>query len=189
MLSFFVIHDYPTTASFLTERERAWSYHRLKYQNCEHTGRLVAENETFQWKYVVQVVTDWQLLVNLFVYWGTVGPLYGMSGITIHASSTLTDKPIGISLFLPTIIQELGYSSSTAQLLTIPIYVSAAVIAVLVCWLSDRAAKAGRSRSKYIIGCMIAIITGYVLAIAGSAGHVPGVVYAGELITQVDTVM
>jgi MFS family permease len=86
----------------------------------------------------------------------------------------------GISFFLPTIINQLGYSSTTAQLLTIPIYAAAAIVAVVVCWLSDRAAKAGRSRWPYVFGSLAACLIGYVLAVAGSAGNVPGVVYAGE---------
>jgi hypothetical protein len=88
----------------------------------------------------------------------------------------------GISFFLPTIINQLGFSSTTAQLLTIPIYATAAVVAVFVCWLSDRAAKAGRSRWPYVFGSLAACLIGYVLAVAGSAGNLPGVVYAGEFI-------
>jgi hypothetical protein len=80
--SYFLIYDYPTTASFLTEDEKAWAYHRLKYQACKNTGRMYAESDTFEWKYVIQALTDWQLYVNLFVYWGVVGPLYGMGTFT-----------------------------------------------------------------------------------------------------------
>jgi MFS family permease len=99
------------------------------------------------------------------MYWGIVCPLYG------------------ISLFLPSIIKELGYVSTTAQLLTIPIYCTAAILAVLVCWLSDRAAKSGASRWPYVFVPMCVILVGFVMAISGSAkGGVPGVVYAGVFI-------
>jgi MFS family permease len=99
------------------------------------------------------------------MYWGIVCPLYG------------------ISLFLPSIIRELGYVATTAQLLTIPIYVTAAILAILVCWLSDRAAKTGASRWPYVFFPMCVILVGFVMAIAGSAaGGVPGVVYAGVFI-------
>ena len=66
-VAYYVMHDYPMTASFLMDEEKTWAYHRLKYQHCKHTGRLVAKSEEFQWKYVVQAITDWQLIVNLFV--------------------------------------------------------------------------------------------------------------------------
>ncbi|KAK5561295.1 hypothetical protein LTR46_000100 [Exophiala xenobiotica] len=78
---------------------------------------------------------------------------------------------------------DLGYTSTTAQLLTIPIYVSAAVLAILLCWLSDRAVKRGASRWVYIFVPMCAILVGFVMAIAASAtGSAPGVVYAGIFI-------
>jgi MFS family permease len=126
---------------------------------------MVAEDEKFQWKYVVQAVTDWQLYLGILMYWGIVCPLYG------------------ISLFLPTIIDQLGYTAAIAQLLTIPIYITAAVITLVVSYFSDKAAKAGRSRSPYVFFPMCAILIGFIMAIAGSAaGNVPGVVYAGVFI-------
>jgi len=161
----FLLYDFPETASFLTPEERAWAAHRLKYQGSSRSGRMIAEEDKFKWKYVVQAVTDWQLYLGVLMYWGIVCPLYG------------------ISLFLPTIIDELGYTAAIAQLLTIPIYITAAVVTLVVCYFSDKAAKAGRSRSAYIFFPMCAILVGFIMAIAGSAaGNVPGVVYAGVFI-------
>lgn len=166
VIAFFALYDFPDTASFLTVEERAWAVHRLKYQGSAKSGRLVAETDHFEWKYVIQALTDWQLYVCLFMYWGIVCPLYG------------------ISYFLPTIINDLGYTATTAQLMTVPIYVVAAVLSILVCYLSDRAASSGHSRSPYIFWPMVAILIGFVMAIAGSArGGMPGLVYAGVFIT------
>jgi len=96
------------------------------------------------------------------MYWGIVAPLYG------------------ISLFLPTIINELGYVSSTAQLLTVPIYITAACLTIVTAWYSDRS-KVGRAPFIFIPMC--AILIGFIIAIAGSAhGGVPGLVYAGVFI-------
>lgn len=163
--AYFLVYDFPDTASFLTPEEQAWAVHRLKYQGSSRSGRMIAETDKFQWKYVVRAVTDWQLYVGLIMYWGIVCPLYG------------------ISIFLPTIINELGYKAVYAQLLTIPIYFTAAVMTVVVCFFSDRAAKAGKERSPYIFWPMCAILAGFIMAIGGSAaGNVPGVVYAGVFI-------
>lgn len=195
--AFFTIYDFPETAKFLTEPERAWVIHRLRYQGSKESGQMVAESEHFKWKYVRDAFTDWQIYLGLWsssrsplstsiipcvqfhtplaalvtnltnqtfglsVYWGIVCPLYGTS------------------LFLPSIIRELGYTSSTAQLLTVPIYITAAVLAVAVAWFSDRSGQ----RSPYIFTCMCAIGIGFVICIAASAhGGVPGVVYAGIFI-------
>jgi hypothetical protein len=165
IISFFLLYDFPETASFLTNEERAWATYRLKYQGSLKSGRMIAESDHFEWKYVTQALTDWQLYLCLFMYWGIVCPLYG------------------ISLFLPTIINDLGYVATTAQLLTVPIYITAAVLSITVCFFSDRAASSGHSRSPYIFWPMVAILIGFIMAIAGSAhGGVPGVVYAGVFI-------
>ena len=80
-LAFFALHDFPETASFLTEEERAFVVFRLKYQgqvaskdDSESEGRVqhpqVAQAEEFRWRYVKDAFTDWQIWVNIFVYWG-----------------------------------------------------------------------------------------------------------------------
>ncbi|KFY97984.1 hypothetical protein V500_01838 [Pseudogymnoascus sp. VKM F-4518 (FW-2643)] len=163
--TFFVMHDFPDTASFLTVEERAWASNRLKYQGSSRSGRRVAESDQFDWKFLRQALSDWQLWVCLFMYWGIVCPLYG------------------ISLFLPTIIFQLGYTAQVAQLLTIPIYITAAILTIIVAYFSDKAAKAGKSRSPYVFIPMCCILAGFVIAIAGSAaGNVPGLVYAGVFV-------
>jgi MFS family permease len=97
------------------------------------------------------------------MYWGIVCPLYG------------------ISLFLPTIINELGYVRSTAQLMTVPIYITAAILTVIVAYYSDRSPRIGRAPFIFIPMCFILI--GFIMAIAGSAhGKLPGLVYAGVFI-------
>ncbi|KAL7894925.1 major facilitator superfamily domain-containing protein [Trichoderma sp. SZMC 28014] len=159
--AFFFLFDFPETATFLTEEERAFVIHRLKYQGqvqllADGTANQtqVAQAEEFQWKYVWQAFTDWQIWVNIVVYWSIVCPLYG------------------ISLFLPTIIKSLHYTSSTAQLMTVPIYVVAAILAVITAWFSDRVGK----RSPFIIGYLFMMILGYGMCIGSSN---PKVVYGG----------
>lgn len=75
--AFFLLHDFPETAKFLTEEERAFVVFRLKYQGQSAkvdsaSGRAahVAQADEFQWKYVRQAFMDWQIWVNIFVYWG-----------------------------------------------------------------------------------------------------------------------
>jgi MFS family permease len=160
IMAFFVLYDFPETAGFLTEEERAFVVYRLKYQGQSEDGSRmrVAQDDTFQWKYVKAAFLDWQIWANILVYWGIVCPLYG------------------ISLFLPTIIRGLGYTSSTAQLLTVPIYITASVLAVVVAYYSDRVGK----RYPFILVCLCIMAVGFIMCIAG--GSVPGVVYAGVFI-------
>jgi MFS family permease len=72
--SFFLLYDFPETASFLTEEERQFVIYRLKYQGQTTTqtdeGAVqVAQAEDFQWRFVWQAFKDWQIWLNLFVYW------------------------------------------------------------------------------------------------------------------------
>lgn len=79
--SFFLLYDFPETASFLTEEERQFVIYRLKYQGQTTTqtdeGAVqVAQAEDFQWRFVWQAFKDWQIWLNLFVYWAVSVPCY-----------------------------------------------------------------------------------------------------------------
>lgn len=64
-----------------------------------------------------------------------------------HLYTTNRISPIGalyaFSLFLPSIIRELGYSATRAQLLSVPPYVAACILTVLVGWAADRTNRRG----------------------------------------------
>ncbi|KAK1834463.1 major facilitator superfamily transporter [Podospora conica] len=159
--AFWGVHDFPETAGFLSEEEREFVVFRLRYQGqLEGDGErgLVAEAEGFKWEYVRQAFLDWQIWVSVFVYWGIVCPLYG------------------ISLFLPSIIRNLGYTSSSTQLLTIPVYITASILAVAAAWFSDRVGK----RSPFIIGFLVVMVAGFTMCISSSN---PKVVYAGVFLS------
>ncbi|KAI5463965.1 major facilitator superfamily domain-containing protein [Mariannaea sp. PMI_226] len=161
VIAFFVLEDFPETSRFLNEEEKAFVVFRLKYQ--AQAGKIgskqvqVAEADEFAWKYVWAAFKDWQIWVNIFVYWGIVCPLYG------------------ISLFLPTIVKGLGYTSSHAQLMTVPIYITAAILAVIAAYISDKAGK----RSPFIIGFLCMMLVGFTMCISSSN---PKVVYGGIFI-------
>lgn len=154
--AFFLIYDQPKTANFLNETERAWARNRLMRKTA--SGRLIEETQDLKWKYVVQGLTDWQVWLGVLINWATACTIYGMS------------------YFLPQIVSQLGYTGQQANLLTIPVYVCAAILTVSLCWYSDRVKK----RSIFIMCLLGGMFTGFIFAIAGSAsGNVPGLVYAG----------
>ncbi|CEJ56306.1 Putative Permease of the major facilitator superfamily [Penicillium brasilianum] len=159
----FAIHDSPETASFLTEQERAFVIHALRTQHSADSREMVLDESKFQTKYVIDAFKDWQIWLGLLMYWGITCPLYG------------------ISFFLPSIIKDLGYKSSTAQLLTVPIYITAAIVAVGAAWYSDRR----KQRSPFILFFMSLIAIGFIIVIASTGRGVPGVVYFGVFIAVV----
>jgi hypothetical protein len=66
--AFWALYDFPETAGFLTEEERAFVVFRLKYQG--QSQSRVAQSDEFKWAYVWAAFKDWQIWVNIFVYWG-----------------------------------------------------------------------------------------------------------------------
>ncbi|KAJ5095329.1 Major facilitator superfamily domain general substrate transporter [Penicillium alfredii] len=159
----FAIHDCPETATFLTDAERQFVIHSLRTQHSSDSREMVQDQTKFHFRYVIEAFTDWQIYAGLFMYWGITCPLYG------------------ISLFLPSIIKDLGYTSSTAQLLTVPIYIVAAIVAVFAAWVSDRR----KQRSPFILFFMAMIAIGFIICLASSGRGVPGVVYFGVFVAVV----
>ena len=156
MAAFFWIHDSPKTAKFLDPTEKAWARTRLMRKTA--SGRLIEESESFEWKYITRGLLDWQIWCAIFINWATACTIYGMS------------------YFLPNIVKLLGYTGQQANLLTIPVYVCAAIMTVSLCWLSDRLKK----RSIFVMCLLGGQFVGYIFAISGSAaGGVNGLVYAG----------
>ncbi|KAG5999710.1 hypothetical protein E4U43_001911, partial [Claviceps pusilla] len=151
--AYFLIHDFPDTASFLTEEERAFVVRRLKNQE----SMRVEQDEAFKWLYVWQMFGDWQVWVFVLVMLGISCPLYG------------------ISLFLPTILKSLNYSKTQSQLLTVPIYVTASIFAVVMAIYSDKV----RKRTPFMLGQLLMMLVGFVMCIATSKPHV---VYGGVFI-------
>ena len=74
----------------------------------------------------------------------------------------VANNGLAISLFLPSIIYELGYTAQASQVRTIPVFLAALISAIATAYLTDRL----RHRFSFtIIGVVIASI-GYVILLA-----------------------
>ena len=49
----------------------------------------------------------------------------------------------GLSIFIPTILNDLGWTATKAQLYSVPVYVSASAIAILIAFISDKTKQRG----------------------------------------------
>lgn len=67
-----------------------------------------------------------------------------------------------LSLFLPSIITDLGYKATEAQLLTTPPYICAMFCALLFAYLSDRV----RMRAPFVLAAQALSITGFAILLA-----------------------
>ncbi|OJT12251.1 hypothetical protein TRAPUB_11185 [Trametes pubescens] len=131
-IAYFVMYDYPETAPFLTESERAWLVHTLRTDN---TGL----SKDLKWRFLAQALRDPHsyLMISLLFF------------IFIPSYSS--------ALFLPTIISGLGFSASHAQILTIPPNLCALLTTILAGALSDRF----RIRGPVIIAGTLLALAGY----------------------------
>ncbi|TFK43548.1 MFS transporter [Crucibulum laeve] len=111
---------------------------------------LYQEDEEFEWREVMRGIFDIQTWLTGMAYFGLIVSLYSYS------------------LFLPTIVSGLGYSGGAAQLHTVPPYVPAAVLTVVVAFLSDRL----QWRGPFILICLPFAIIGYILAITAETNTV-----------------
>jgi MFS family permease len=116
VVSYWMVHDFPAEATFLSPDDRARVLRRLASD-----GQSSAKVESFKWKYFWASVKDWKTTAYAIVYMGA------------------------FALFVPTIIKGMNpqYSATTANLLSVPPYAVAAVATIFIGWLADRTKQRG----------------------------------------------
>lgn len=67
------------------------------------------------------------------------------------------------------------------MIVQVPIYIVAAIVAVIAAWVSDRR----KQRSPFILFFMAMIAIGFIICLASSGRGVPGVVYFGVFVAVV----
>jgi MFS family permease len=82
-----------------------------------------------------------------------------------------------LSLFLPTIITELGYQAAEAQLLTVPPYAVATILVVLVAIGAERTKR----RAPFVLFTTSLAIIGYIILLTAPISK-PGVSYFGTIL-------
>ncbi|KAH6650432.1 major facilitator superfamily domain-containing protein [Chaetomium tenue] len=154
VISFWMVHDFPDEARFLSDDDRARVVLRLRMDQ-----QASANHETFQMSYLWQALRDWKMWLGMVIYMGCDMPLYAFS------------------LFLPTIISNLGWNTSVvrSQLMSVPPYVTAAILTVAIGFIADR------TRARGLCNILVSV-----MAVAGFAMLLgtedPGVQYAGTFL-------
>jgi len=122
----------------LSEKERVFVIRRLQSDD-----QFSAAGEDLKWKYIWKSIFDWKTWVGMILYMGADGPLYAFS------------------LFLPSIINQLGFDATPANLLTVPVYTLACICTCVVGFLADRTKK----RGYFTFGFFCLAAVGYIILI------------------------
>ena len=164
-MSIWLCEDFPDTAKFLTEPERRVLMRRLRAEQPSVAG------EKFTWAAVAKGFVDWKTWVGSLMYIGVDAPLYAFS------------------VFTPTIVRALGYSSINANLLSVPIYVlacecplpwrlesvaHASAAGIVTVFVGLAANKYKDRRAQLSLGFLCVGIGGYVVL---AASRLPGLSY------------
>ncbi|KAI1809572.1 major facilitator superfamily domain-containing protein [Poronia punctata] len=114
---FWLLPNGVASAKFFTPEERECAIRRLRQGT--GNGRQQEEVERFAWSEVRRGVLSWQTWLSASAYFGILSGLYSFG------------------LFLPTIIQGLGYTANEAQLWSVIPYAVATVFTLCTAYLSD----------------------------------------------------
>lgn len=134
-LAWMVIPDWPETARFITEEERATVVARLADDVSD------ARMDRLDKAAAKRVFSDWKIYINIIMYMSV-----------INSSSSL-------SFFTPTILNEMGYKAEAAQVRSIPIFVVGAVASIATAAWSDYL----RHRFGFVLGGILTATAGYAI--------------------------
>ncbi|KAG2214590.1 hypothetical protein INT46_008135 [Mucor plumbeus] len=137
-LSFIVLPDMPETAGrWLTAEEKD-----VAIQRTRQSGNT--DESAFDKKQFFAALIDYKVWFSVVIY----------IGLNIALAS--------FAIFLPTIIRDMGFSSLSAQLLSIPPYVAAGILVFFVSWNSDRTLQ----RGYHIMAVCALGVLGYIFLLA-----------------------
>ncbi|KZV75497.1 MFS general substrate transporter [Peniophora sp. CONT] len=123
IMSLWILQDLPQSAKMLTYEERVYIIRGLQADHQFSAGRA----ERFQMNIVWQTLKDPKTYLVMIIHAGFVGPL------------------IAFSLFAPTIVNQLGFGATAANLLSVPAYVWGCILTCIVGFIGDRRGQRGYS--------------------------------------------
>ncbi|KAJ3506752.1 hypothetical protein NLJ89_g6693 [Agrocybe chaxingu] len=145
-----IINDAPETAKFLTEEERREVKDRLKQDRTSLA-------DEYHIKYFYAAIKDWKIYVHMMITIGIYTPLYS------------------ISLFLPTIVRNMGYTNNDSQLMSVPPYVAGCAATIASGYFADKTQR----RGVFMMFHCIVAIAGFVMLVATDQ---PQVQYVGTFL-------
>jgi hypothetical protein len=136
-VAWFVIPGFPQDATFLNEEERERLIARLRNDRGE-------EKTNIEWKHWLAIMTDWKIWTYTLLYFCA----------DMGAAS--------ISSFTPTILAQLGWTASTAQVMSIPIWITGIVVTLSTSYASGKMSL----RWPFVLGGIIFALIGWSIQLA-----------------------
>ncbi|KAH6713467.1 high-affinity nicotinic acid transporter [Leptodontidium sp. MPI-SDFR-AT-0119] len=147
VLAYFVIVDSPEKARFVTEEDKAEIRRRIA-----HDANELADE--FDMRYVRDALRDWKIWAHCLCTIGIFTPVYSFS------------------FFLPTIIRNMGYSNTHAQLMSAPPYVVGCLVTICAGYIADKTKQRGLFQALFSATALV----GWVMLISS---HRPAIQYTG----------
>ncbi|KAF8315934.1 MFS general substrate transporter [Clavulina sp. PMI_390] len=138
--SYWLVKDFPEHAKFLTEDERAFVIARLQADD----QRTAGGDEKLSRRHVWAAVKDWKTWFGMLCFAGVMVPVYS------HA------------LFAPSIINQLGYKATAANLMSVPPAFLGFIACITTGYTADRTGR----RGLYNVVLFSIAIVAYVILIA-----------------------
>lgn len=124
--------DYPHSSRGLSPEERKLAQQRLIEDGIADQGDSKTPNTSI-FAPLLKALSNWRTWVLIPGYMTLVG-----AG--------------AISYFYPTLVNDMGYTSTTAQYMTAPLYIASLAAAIPICWFADRKPH---TRGQLLVGNMI----------------------------------
>ncbi|KAK6365276.1 hypothetical protein LTS17_011509 [Exophiala oligosperma] len=138
IVAFFLLPDWPHQAKFLSDDER----NRLLQMLSRDTRDYVETKTTFT--VMKDCLKDMKVYMSALIYFGTA----------ITGSSS--------GYFLPTILHDLGWTAIKAQYMSIPVWITAWAISIVVGYCSDKT----KHRYGFVMGPLCFCLVGYAILLA-----------------------
>ncbi|KXS17359.1 MFS general substrate transporter [Gonapodya prolifera JEL478] len=135
IMTWFILPDYPQTCKFLNTREKEIVIGRLPPTGPSVVSKQIVPAE------VLDAFKDWKMYA--------FGMALMLTLITVYA----------IAYFQPSVIKAMGFSSTEAQLLTVPTSLLAALWIIFINWSSDNS----QEKLLHGVACLVAPVAGYFL--------------------------
>ncbi|KAJ5809518.1 uncharacterized protein N7503_001736 [Penicillium pulvis] len=120
ILAWFFVPDSPSTAKFLTEEEKEVA----RARGLQQAGDADREGKV-QWRELAMTLLDAKAWLTAFMYFS--------------CNVSFSSLPV----FLPTILEEMGYSKINAQGLTAPPFFASFIVTIITPWVADRIQQRG----------------------------------------------